>query len=163
MPGITPFLWFDDQAEEAANFYVAIFEDAAVTSVSRYSEEGREIHGKEPGSAMVVNFRLRGQNYMALNGGPNFAFTEAISFVVHCASQDEVDHFWEKLGEGGAPGQCGWLKDRFGVSWQIVPDALGELLNSEDRDAAGRAVNAMLKMGKLDIAALERAFAGVAA
>ena len=160
MTGITPFLWFDSQAEEAANFYVSIFEDSAITSVSRYGEEGKEIHGKPPGSAMVVNFRLRGQPYMALNGGPNFKFSEAISFMVHCETQAEVDHFWARLGEGGEPGQCGWLKDRYGVSWQIVPDALGELLQDKDRAAAGRAMNAMLKMGKIDIAALERAFAG---
>ncbi len=160
MTGITPFLWFDTQAEEAATFYVSIFEDSAITSVSRYGEEGREIHGRPPGSAMVVYFRLRGQAYMALNGGPVFAFSEAISFMVHCTTQDEVDHFWDKLGEGGTPGQCGWLKDRYGVSWQIVPDALGALLQDEDRAAAGRAMNAMLKMGKLDIAALKRAFAG---
>lgn len=160
MTGITPFLWFDTEAEAAANFYVAIFADSAITSVSRYGEEGREIHGKAPGTAMVVSFRLRGEPFMALNGGPNFRFSEAISFVVHCATQAEVDHFWEKLGEGGQPGQCGWLKDRYGVSWQIVPDALGALLQDKDRAAAGRAMNAMLRMSKLDIAALERAFAG---
>ena len=160
MTGITPFLWFDSQAEEAANFYVAIFEDSAITSVSRYGDEGKEIHGKPPGSAMTVAFRLRGQPYMALNGGPQFQFTEAISFMVHCKTQDEVDHFWARLGEGGEPGRCGWLKDKYGVSWQIVPDALGELLQDKDRAAAGRAMNAMLKMGKIDIAALERAFAG---
>lgn len=161
MTGITPFLWFDTEAEEAANFYVSIFEDSAVTSVSRYGAEGREVHGKAPGSAMVVTFRLRGQDYMALNGGPNFKFSEAISFMVHCRDQDEVDHFWTKLGEdGGEPGPCGWLKDRYGVSWQIVPDRLSELLQDKGRAAAGRAMNAMLKMGKIDIAALERAFAG---
>ena len=160
MTGITPFLWFDTQAEEAANFYAAIFEDSAVTSVSRYGEQGQEIHGKPPGSAMVVNFRLRGQNFMALNGGPQFKFTEAISFTIHCKSQEEVDHFWNKLGEDGAPGQCGWLKDKFGISWQIVPGALAELLQDKDRTAAGRAMNAMLGMGKIDIAALRRAFAG---
>ncbi len=160
MTGITPFLWFDSQAEEAANFYVSIFEDAAVTSVSRYGEAGKEIHGRPPGSAMVVNFRLRGQAFMALNGGPHFTFSEAVSFMVHCATQAEVDHFWARLGEGGAPGRCGWLKDRYGISWQIVPDRLGALLQDEDRAAAGRAMNAMLAMGKIDIAALERAFAG---
>ncbi len=160
MSGITPFLWFDSQAEEAANFYVAIFEDAAVTSVSRYGEEGKEIHGRPAGSAMVVSFRLRGTPFMALNGGPIFTFNESISFMVRCKTQDEVDHFWSRLGEGGTPSQCGWLKDRFGVSWQIVPDRLGALLQDKDRAAAGRAMNAMLKMGKLDIAALERAFAG---
>jgi predicted 3-demethylubiquinone-9 3-methyltransferase (glyoxalase superfamily) len=161
MTGITPFLWFDSQAEEAANFYVSVFDDAAITSVSRYGEEGREIHGRPPGSAMVVNFRLRGQNFMALNGGPNFQFTEAVSFMVHCATQAEVDHFWQRLGEdGGAPGRCGWLKDRYGLSWQIVPDALGALLQDRDRQKAGRVMNAMLKMGKIDIAALQRARAG---
>ncbi len=160
MTGITPFLWFDTEAEEAANFYVSIFEDSAITSVSRYGEVGQEIHGKPPGSAMTVTFRLRGEPFLALNGGPVFAFNEAISFVVHCSTQGEIDHFWEKLGAGGKPGQCGWLKDRFGVSWQIVPDALGALLQDKDREKAGRAMNALLKMGKLDIAALQRAFAG---
>ena len=160
MTGITPFLWFDSQAEEAANFYVAIFEDSEITSVSRYGEAGKEIHGRPPGSAMVVAFRLRGQPYMALNGGPLFAFSEAISFMVHCKTQAEVDHFWSRLGEGGTPGQCGWLKDRYGLSWQIVPDALGNLLQDKNRAAAGRAMNAMLAMGKIDIAALQRAFDG---
>lgn len=160
MTGITPFLWFDSRAEEAANFYVSVFEDSAITSVSRYGEEGRDIHGRPPGSAMIVNFRLRGQNFMALNGGPNFQFTEAISFMVHCKTQGEVDHFWKLLGEGGASGQCGWLKDKYGVSWQIVPDALGALLQDKDRAAAGRVMNAMLQMAKIDIAALERAAAG---
>ncbi len=160
MTGITPFLWFDSQAKEAAEFYVSIFEDAAVTSVSRYGEEGREIHGRPPGTAMVVNFRLRGQNFMALNGGSNFQFTDAVSFMVHCATQAEVDHFWKHLGAGGAPGQCGWLKDKYGVSWQIVPDALSALLQDKDRAAAGRVMNAMLQMRKIDIAALQRARAG---
>ena len=160
MQKITPFLWFDTQAEEAANFYVSIFEDSAIISVSRYGEEGHEFHGKPPGSAMVVSFRLRGTPYLALNGGPNFKFTEAISFVVHCKTQDEVDRFWSRLGEGGEPGPCGWLKDRYGVSWQIVPDRLPELLQDEDRAKAGRVMNAMLNMGKLDIAALESAAAG---
>ncbi len=160
MTGITPFLWFDDKAEEAANFYVSIFEDSEITSVSRYGAEGKEIHGRPPGSAMVVNFRLRGAPYMALNGGPMFKFTEAISFMVHCTTQEEVDRFWDKLGEGGTPGQCGWLKDRYGLSWQIVPDALGKLLGDKDRAAAGRAMNAMLKMNKIDIAALQSAFDG---
>ncbi len=161
MSGITPFLWFDSQAEEAANFYVSIFEDSAITSVSRYGEEGKEFHGRPPGSAMVVNFRLRGQDFMALNGGPVFTFSEATSFMVHCATQEAVDHFWKRLGEdGGTHGQCGWLKDKFGVSWQIVPDALGGLLGDKDRAAAGRAMNAMLKMGKIEVAALQRAFDG---
>ncbi len=160
MTGITPFLWFDSEAEAAANFYVAIFEDSAITALSRYGEAGREIHGREPGTAMTVSFRLRGQDYMALNGGPNFKFTEAISFMVHCKTQGEVDHFWSRLGEGGEPGQCGWLKDRFGISWQIVPDLLGKLLQDEDRAAAGRAMDAMLKMGRIDMAALQRAFDG---
>ena len=124
------------------------------------ARKARRSIGKPVGSAMAVNFRLRGQPYMALNGGPLFQFTEAISFMVHCRTQAEVDRFWEKLGEGGEPGQCGWLKDRFGVTWQIIPDRLEELLQDKDRAAAGRAMNAMLKMGKLDIAALERAFAG---
>jgi predicted 3-demethylubiquinone-9 3-methyltransferase (glyoxalase superfamily) len=159
---ITPFLWFDGQAEEAAKHYTSIFEGSKILSVSRYGEAGQEVHGQEPGTAMTVEFSLAGQPFTALNGGPLYHFTEAISFVVHCETQGQVDYYWERLSEGGDPAaqQCGWLKDRFGVSWQIVPRVLGELLGGPDPARAGRAMAAMLQMKKLDIAALKRAHAG---
>jgi predicted 3-demethylubiquinone-9 3-methyltransferase (glyoxalase superfamily) len=161
-PRITPFLWFADQAEEAAELYVSIFANSRIVNVSRYGEEGREVHGRAPGSVMTVAFELDGQPFAALNGGPVFSFTEAISFSVACRTQAEVDHYWGRLGEGGDPAaqQCGWLKDRFGVSWQVVPTRLHELLSDPDPERARRATAAMLAMKKLDIAALERAHAG---
>ena len=156
---IIPCLWFDDQGEDAANFYVSIFKDARITNVSRYGEAGKEVHGRKPGTAMTVAFELEGQPFTALNGGPQFKFSEAISFQISCESQAEVDHYWDKLSEGGDPKaqQCGWLKDKFGLSWQVVPTALPRLLSDPDRAKAGRAMNAMLKMKKIDIAALENA------
>jgi predicted 3-demethylubiquinone-9 3-methyltransferase (glyoxalase superfamily) len=156
---ITPCLWFDDQGEDAANFYVSIFNDSCITNVSRYGEAGKEVHGKEPGTAMTVAFELEGQPFTALNGGPQFKFTAAISFQISCETQAEVDHYWDKLSEGGDPNaqQCAWLKDKFGVSWQVVPTALSRLLSDPDRAKAGRVMNAMLKMKKIDIAALENA------
>jgi len=156
---ITPCLWFDDQAEEAARFYTSIFENSRIGRIARYSETGQEIHGKKPGSVMTIEFELEGQPFTALNGGPIFKFTEAISFQIHCRSQDEVDYYWEKLGSGGDPAaqQCGWLKDKFGVSWQVVPVALIELLSSGDAVRAQRATQAMFKMKKLDIRQLEAA------
>ena len=159
MPTITPFLWFAGQAEEAAAFYVSVFPNSAIRHVSRYGEVGREQHGQTPGTAMTVAFELDGQPFTALNGGPVFRFSPAVSFVVHCKTQAEVDHYWEKLCAGGAPEaqQCGWLADRFGLSWQIVPDRLVELLSGPDAAAAGRVMEAMLQMKKIDIAALERA------
>jgi len=159
---ITPFLWFDDQAEEAAAFYVSIFEDSRIVTVSRYGEAGKEIHKKEPGSAMVVQFELAGQTFTALNGGPQFRFNESVSFVVTCEDQEEVDHFWNRLSEGGdeAAQQCGWLKDRYGLSWQVVPRALSELLGDGGSERSQRAMGAMLQMKKLDIAALRRAYDG---
>ena len=160
---ITPCLWFDTEAEDAAKFYVSIFEDSAMGAVSRYGKEGQEIHGKPEGTAMTVSFRLRGQEFVALNGGPQFKFDEAISFQVHCQTQAEVDRFWQRLGEGGQPGPCGWIKDKFGLSWQVVPDALLELLQDKDRVKAGRVMNAMLQMKKIDIAGLRRAYDGKAA
>jgi predicted 3-demethylubiquinone-9 3-methyltransferase (glyoxalase superfamily) len=151
---ITPFLWFDDQAEEAATFYVSLFEDAEITNVARYPEGA-------PGSAgqvMSVNFRLAGQEFMALNGGPQFSFTEATSFYVHCKDQDEVDRFWATLtADGGEESQCGWLKDRYGLSWQIIPDRLGELLGDPDPARAQAAMQAMLQMQKIEIKVLEDA------
>ena len=160
MKTITPCLWFAAEAEEAAKFYVSIFEDSAIGAVSRYGSEGKDVHGQSEGTVMTVSFRLRGQEFTALNGGPSFKFNEAISFQVSCETQAEVDHFWNRLTEGGEPSQCGWLKDRFGVSWQVIPTALGRLLGDKDRQKAGRAMNAMLKMQKIDIAALEKAHAG---
>ena len=156
---ITPCLWFDDQGEDAANFWVSIFKDSRITNVSRYGEAGKEVHGKKPGTAMTVAFELEGQPFTALNGGPQFKFSEAISFQISCETQTEVDHYWDKLSEGGDPNaqQCGWLKDKFGLSWQVVPTALPRLLSDPDRGKAGRVMNAMLKMKKIDIAALENA------
>jgi predicted 3-demethylubiquinone-9 3-methyltransferase (glyoxalase superfamily) len=153
---ITPFLWFDTQAEDAANFYVSVFENSRVETVVRYSKTGP---GPE-GSVMTVKFQLDGQTFTALNGGPHFRFSEAISFVVSCADQREIDYFWTKLSEGGSESQCGWLKDRFGLSWQIVPATLPELFKSDDPQVAGRVMKALLQMKKLDIAALEAARSG---
>ena len=153
MQKITPFLWFDDQAEEAMEFYTSVFEDSAVVNITRYGEAGP---GPE-GSLMSATFRLNGQEFIALNGGPEFSFTPAISFFVNCETQQEVDKFWEKLSAGGKPGQCGWLTDKFGVSWQVVPNVLGELLASPDPAAAQRVMQAMLQMSKIDIKALQRA------
>jgi predicted 3-demethylubiquinone-9 3-methyltransferase (glyoxalase superfamily) len=159
---ITPCLWFADEAEEAATLYTSIFPSSRITAVSRYGDEGREIHGQTPGSVMTVAFELAGQPFTALNGGPAFRFNESISFQVACADQAEVDHFWERLGGGGdaAARQCGWLKDRFGVSWQVIPTRLYELLGDPDPERARRAMAAMLAMQKLDIAELERAADG---
>ncbi len=159
---IQPFLWFDHQAEQAAQFYTGVFDNSKIISVQRYGVEGREIHQRPPGSAMTVAFELDGHPFTALNGGPVFKFNEAISFVVLCDTQPDVDYFWEKLSEGGDPKaqQCGWLKDRFGVSWQVVPAAMLELLGGPDSAKSGRAMNAMLQMKKLDLAALKRAYDG---
>jgi len=154
MQKITPFLWFDDQAEEAMKFYTSIFKNSKVGAVSRYGETGP---GK-PGSVMTASFSLGGQDFMALNGGPEFHFTEAISFFVNCEDQAEVDTLWEKLCEGGEPGQCGWLKDKFGLSWQIVPIRLNELLQDRDPVKAGNVMRAMLAMSKIEIAELEKAY-----
>jgi predicted 3-demethylubiquinone-9 3-methyltransferase (glyoxalase superfamily) len=157
MTSITPFLWFDHQAEEAAAFYVSVFPDSRITGISRYAPGGRG----EEGKVMTVAFELGGKPFIALNGGPYFQFTEAVSFSVSCKDQQEIDAYWDKLtADGGAPGQCGWLKDRFGLSWQIVPEAMPELVGGPDPEAAGRATQAMLKMTKLDIEALRRARAG---
>lgn len=159
---IVPCLWFDDQGEAAAEHYVSIFPDSRVVSVGRYSEAGREHHGREPGSAMVVEFVLDGQTFTALNGGPHFTFNEAVSLQIMCDTQEEVDHYWEKLGEGGDPNaqQCGWLKDRFGLSWQVVPTIVPEMLADAESEGAKRAMNAIMGMKKIDIAELERAYAG---
>ncbi len=153
MQKITPFLWFDGQAEEAANFYVSLFADAEIKDISRYPEG---IPGSA-GKVMTVTFTLAGQEFTALNGGPEFPFTEGVSFYVHCADQDEVDRFWSRLTDGGEEGQCGWLKDRFGLSWQIVPDRLGELLSDPDPARSQAAMQAMLQMRKIEIKAMEDA------
>ena len=152
---ITPFLWFDHQAEEAVMFYTSIFRNSKVEGVVRYGEAGPG----PKGSVMTVAFQLAGQQFVALNGGPHFKFTEAISFVVNCETQEEVDYFWGKLGEGADPNsqQCGWLKDKFGFSWQVIPKALPQFLNDPDKAKADRAMRAMLKMKKIDLAELERA------
>jgi predicted 3-demethylubiquinone-9 3-methyltransferase (glyoxalase superfamily) len=159
---IIPCLWFDDQAEDAARFYTAIFKDSKITAVARYPEVGQEIHGKPAGSVMTVAFDLGGQSFTALNGGPHFKFNEAISLQIECETQADVDYYWNKLSEGGDPNaqQCGWLKDKFGLSWQVVPNIVPKLVNDPDTAKAQRAFQAMLQMKKLDIAALQRAFAG---
>jgi predicted 3-demethylubiquinone-9 3-methyltransferase (glyoxalase superfamily) len=159
---ITPCLWFDDQAEEAAKFYVSVFPDSRIVKVSRYGEAGFEIHGRPAGSVMTVLFELAGQSFTALNGGPVFKFNEAVSFEVECATQQEVDYFWDRLSEGGDPRaqQCGWLKDRFGLSWQVVPAVLNELVSDPRSPKSQRAMQAMLGMKKLDIAELQRAYDG---
>ena len=156
MPKITPFLWFDDQAEEAANFYCSIFKNSRILAVSRYAEG----LPKPAGTVMTVSFELDGQEFTALNGGPEFKFDEAVSFSVSCETQQEVDDFWEKLTAGGEESMCGWLKDRYGLSWQIVPSAIGETVGGPDRAGAQRATEAMLQMKKLDIAKLRAAYAG---
>ena len=155
MKKITPFLWFDGQAEEAAKCYVSVFENSKILGITR--QEGAGPRGKS--KAMFASFRLDGQEFMALNGGPEFKFTPAISFFVSCKSQEEVDRLWARLSKGGKKGRCGWLEDRFGVSWQIIPTALGELMGDPDPEKAGRVMKAMLKMGKIDIARLKRAHA----
>jgi predicted 3-demethylubiquinone-9 3-methyltransferase (glyoxalase superfamily) len=163
MPPITPCLWFDDQAEDAARFYTALFPGSKMGRISRYGEAGHEFHGKPPGSVMTVEFELNGQPFTALNGGPMFRFNEAVSFQVYCDSQAELDRYWEELTDGGDPAaqQCGWLKDRFGVSWQIVPSVLPKLLQDPDTQKTQRVMQALLQMQKIDIAALERAYDGV--
>jgi len=160
MQKITPFLWFDNQAEDAARFYVSIFKNSRIGSVAHYDEEAAKAAGRPKGSVMTVAFELDGQEFTALNGGPLFKFTEAISFVVNCDTQEEVDHFWEKLSAGGQEGPCGWLKDRFGVSWQVVPTVLVEMLQDKDREKSKRAMAAMLKMKKINIQALKKAYEG---
>jgi len=161
MPRITPFLWFDREAEEAANFYVAVFPNSEILETTRFPEAGQEIEGRPPpGSVMAVRFSLDGQEYTALNGGPGHPFNDSISFVVPCETQEEIDHYWERLGDGGRPIQCGWLTDRFGLTWQIVPSLIGELLRGPDPAARERAMQAMLGMVKLDIERLEKARQG---
>ena len=159
MPQISPFLWFDTQAEEAANFYVSVFPNSRITSISRYGEAGPG----PAGSVMTIGFELDGQTFTGLNGGPHFTFTEAVSFMVHCADQAEVDRYWDALtADGGKESQCGWLKDKYGLSWQIVPQELLDLYSSPDKAAVGRMFAAMMQMVKLDMPKLKAAFEGAA-
>jgi predicted 3-demethylubiquinone-9 3-methyltransferase (glyoxalase superfamily) len=159
---ITPCLWFDTQAEEAANYYVSIFNNAKVLETTRYGEAAAKVSGMPAGSVLTVTFELEGQEFMALNGGPVFQFSQAISFIVNCETQEEVDELWEKLSAGGDPAaqQCGWLKDKYGVSWQIVPTALGEMLQDKDPQKAERVMGALLPMKKIDINGLKQAYEG---
>ena len=155
---ITPFLWFDDKAEEAAKFYTSIFKNSKIGNITRYDEEATGPTGRPAGSVMTVDFQLAGKEFVALNGGPMFKFTEAISFVVNCENQEEVDYFWSKLSAGGEESRCGWLKDKFGLSWQVVPTVLIEMLTDKDTAKAKRVMHAMLQMDKIDIAVLKKAY-----
>ena len=159
---ITPCLWFDDQAEQAVAFYSAIFRNSRIVGISHYGEAGYEIHRKAPGTVLTVAFELDGQSFTALNGGPEFKFNEAISFQVGCATQEEVDYYWTKLSAGGdeKAQMCGWLKDQYGVSWQIVPNVLADMMSDADTRKSGRVMTAVLAMKKLDIAALQQAYDG---
>lgn len=161
-PRIAPCLWFDDQAEEAAKFYTSIFKNSKIGTIARYGEAGFEHHGKKPGTVLTVAFELDGQPFTALNGGPNFKFNEAISFQVSCENQEELDYYWNKLSDGGDPKAqvCGWLKDKFGVSWQIVPKALERMMGDSDPAKSDRVMQAVLQMKKIDVATVERAYAG---
>lgn len=154
MGKITPFLWFDGKAEEAANFYVSVFKNAKIRNVSRYAEDSPG----PAGTVMTVDFELEGHEFIALNGGPQFTFTPAVSFSIECTTQDEVDTLWERLSEGGQPGQCGWLQDKYGLSWQVVPSVLPELLQDDDDEKSDAVMQAMLKMTKLDIKTLQEAY-----
>jgi len=158
MQKITPVLWFDDQAEEAVKFYTSIFKNSRVGKISRYDKAGEQASGRPAGSVMTVEFQLDGQEFVALNGGPHFKFTEAVSFVVNCRTQAELDRIWKKLTAGGKEVQCGWLKDKYGLSWQIVPTVLGELLSGKDAAKSQRVMQAVLKMVKLDIKKLKQAY-----
>ena len=159
---IRPCIWFDNEAEEAANYYVSIFKNSKITSISRYNEVGFEIHGRPSGSVMTITFELDGHKFMALNGGPHFKFNEAVSLEVECETQDDVDYYWEKLSAGGDPRaqQCGWLKDKYGLSWQITPSGFDEIYADHTSDRAKRAMAALLEMKKLDIAEIRRAADG---
>ena len=156
---VTPCLWFDTQAEEAANFYISVFANSRIKQISRYGNAGQDVHGKQAGSVMMVAFELEGQTFTALNGGPQFG-SKAISFQVMCESQNEIDHFWEKLSDGGQEGPCGWLKDKYGLSWQVVPSALPQLMSQSSGEARDRVMGAVMKMKKFDLEALKRAQAG---
>lgn len=158
MRKITPFLWFDDNAEEAVNFYLSIFRNSRVVSVAHYGEAGAQVSGRPKGTVMTVVFELEGQPFIALNGGPHFSFSPAISFVVNCETQKEVDTLWKRLSEGGATERCGWLRDKYGVSWQIVPAVLGEMMADPDPVKSQRVMQALLRMTRIDIAGLKKAY-----
>ena len=161
MQKITPFLWFDHEAEEAAKFYTSIFKNSKIGRTLRYSEEAAKTSGQPEGSVLTIEFEIEGQKFVALNGGPQFKFNESISFAVNCDSQEEVDYFWEKLtADGGEESQCGWLKDKFGVSWQVTPKVLIEMLHDKDSEKAERVMKAMLQMRKIEIKKLKQAYAG---
>ena len=158
MQQITPCLWFDDNAEEAAKFYTSVFKNSKIRKISRYGKEGYEIHRKPAGTVLTVEFELNGQAFTALNGGPVFKFNEAVSFQVYCRSQKDIDYYWEKLSDGGAEGQCGWLKDKYGLSWQVVPIDLGKMLQDKSAEKSERVMKALLQMRKLDIKTLRESF-----
>jgi len=161
MQKVTPFLWFDNQAEEAANFYTSVFKNSKIGRILRYDEASAKGAGRPVGSVLTIEFEIAGQKFTALNGGPEFKFNESISFVVNCETQNEVDYFWEKLmADGGQESQCGWLKDKFGVSWQITPTVLIDMLNDKDAKKAERVMKAMMQMQKIDIKTLKEAYAG---
>lgn len=155
---ITPFLWFENKAEEAANFYVSIFRNSKIGSITLYAEAGAEASGRPKGTVMIVTFQLEGQDFIALNGGPQFTFSQAISFLVNCETQEEIDELWNKLSEGGETQQCGWLKDKYGVAWQIVPTVLGEMMQDKDGERSERVMKAVLQMVKIDIKTLRQAY-----
>lgn len=157
---ITPCLWFDGNAEEAVNFYVEVFKNSSIGEVSRYGEAGKEIHGQPVGGVMTMDFTLEGQKYLALNGGPDFKFSEAVSFIVNCETQEEVNYYWDKLAEGGDPSSrvCGWLKDKFGLSWQITPTILEKMMTDPDQAKRDRVMDAFMKMKKIEISELEKAY-----
>lgn len=159
MQQINPCLWFDGNAEEAANFYIGIFKNSKITRIVRYGTAGQEVHGGTPGAVLAVDFELDGNKFAGLNGGPQFKFSEAVSFQVPCKTQEEIDYYWSALSQGGKESNCGWLKDKFGLSWQVFPGRLLDMLCDSDRDKADRAMSAMMTMSKLDLAALERAYA----
>lgn len=155
---ITSCLWFDDKAEEAAKFYVSIFKNSKVRNITHYGEEGAKVSGRPKGSVMTVTFQLDGQEFMALNGGPQFKFTEAVSFIVNCKSQEEINELWEKLSEEGQKGPCGWLKDKYGLSWQIVPTVLGEMMQDQDSEKTNSVMSAILQMNRIEIKRLHQAY-----
>ena len=157
---ITPCLWYDKNAEEAANFYITVFKNSKITRIVRFGTAGQEVHGGTPGAVLAIDFELDGQKFAGLNGGPHFKFSEAISFQIPCETQEEIDYYWSTLSNGGSEGDCGWLKDKFGLSWQVFPGKLLDMLRDSDRAKADRAMSAMMKMNKIDLATIERAYAG---
>jgi predicted 3-demethylubiquinone-9 3-methyltransferase (glyoxalase superfamily) len=157
---ITPCLWFDKNAEEAANFYITVFKNSKITAIVRFGNAGQEVHGGAPGAVLAIDFELDGQKFSCLNGGPQFKFSEAVSFQIPCETQEEIDYYWSTLTKGGSESECGWLRDKFGLSWQVFPRRLLEMLRDPDRAKADRAMSTMMKMSKIDFATIERAFAG---